>query len=196
MVKHITRGIALAVPLFLVITACSNDQKEVQRVVDDYEGPLRVQKNVEYTYTDSGIVQLTFIAPEALDFSHLEEEEAHLEFPQGIHVTFYGDSGVVETTIRANYAIQYIEDQEWKAEGDVVVNNAAGEMLETERLFWKQKTQRISSDVAVAITTKDSKIWGKGFDADQSMKDYEIHEVIGTIYLDETESDSLSAQGL
>lgn len=193
---YIRRGMTLVVPLFLVLAACSNDQQQVQKVIDEYDGPLRVQQNVEYTYTDSGVVKLIFEADKAIDYSHLEEDDAYLEFPDGIYVRFFNDAGQLETTLKADYAIQYIAESRWEAKGDVQVDNAKSEHLETEKLEWDQNTQRISSEEAVTITTPESKIWGKGFDADQNMNDYEIHEVIGTIYLDESEPDSTQTENL
>lgn len=189
------RGMALAVPLFLVLIACENDQRQVKQVVVEYDGPMRSQSGVTYTYTDSGLVVLEFTAPTAIDYSHLEQDP-YLEFPDGIDVKFYTDSGTVETQITANYAKRFIEDRVWIAEGDVHVWNAQEEELESEKLKWDEAEGRISSNVAVAISTPESKIWGKGFDADQNMNDYEIHEVYGTIFLDESETDSTSTPEL
>lgn len=194
--KYIMRGMAVAVPLFLVLTGCVNDQSEVKKVVNEYEGPLRVQTNVDYVYTDSGVVRLNFMAPKAIDYSHLEEDEAYLEFPEGIDVIMYTDSGTVETTLRADYAIQYIGQQRWEAEGGVHVENDKEEALSTEKLEWNMATHRISSDVAVTISTPDTKIWGKGFEADENMNDYEIHEIYGTIYLDETDTTKTDVENL
>lgn len=175
---------ATAVPLFLILLACQNDPKVVKEVMNEYDGPLRIQEGVTYTYTDSGLVVLEFTAPKAIDFSHLEED-AYLEFPEGIDVVFYNDSGVVENRITAKYAKRFIDERYWLATGDVHVRNIKDEELQSEELIWNEATQRISSEESVSITTEESKIWGKGFDADQNMNDYEIHEVYGTIYLDE-----------
>lgn len=180
---------AWAIPLFFILIGCENDPRVVKKVVNEYDGPLRTQADVAYTYTDSGKVVLHFTAPTALDYSHLEEE-AYFEFPDGIHVIFYNDTGAIETELTANYAKRFIEEHRWEAEGDVHVKNIEQEELESEQLTWDEADQRISSDVAVAITTPDSKIWGKGFDADQNMEDYKIHEVYGTIFLNEEQQDS------
>lgn len=186
--KNRLRGVAAAVPLFLILLACQNDPKVVKEVMNEYDGPMRIQEDVTYTYTDSGVVVLQFTAPKAIDFSHLEED-AYLEFPEGIDVTFYNDTGVVENRITANYAKRFIDDRYWLATGDVHVRNIKNEELQSEELIWNEATQRISSEESVSITTEESRIWGKGFDADQNMNDYEIHEVYGTIYLDEGESE-------
>ncbi len=183
------RGMAFAIPLFFVLVACKNDPKEVKEVVNEYDGPLRTQEDVTYTYTDSGIVILRFTAATAIDFSHLEEEP-YLEFPNGVHVIFYNDTGAVENEIMANYAKRFIEEHYWLATGDVHVKNDKGDELESEKLIWNEETQRISSDESVAISTPESKIWGKGFDADQNMEFYEIHDVYGTITLNEEAADS------
>ncbi|NVK27400.1 MAG: LPS export ABC transporter periplasmic protein LptC [Flavobacteriia bacterium] len=192
---RILRGIALAVPLFLILNACQNDPKVVKEVINEYDGPLRTQDDVTYTYTDSGVVVLRFQAAKAIDFSHLEDEP-YLEFPEGIDVTFYNDTGAVETHLTANYAKRFIEESRWEAEGDVHVVNSKEEELQSEKLEWDEGEERISSDDAVSISTPESKIWGKGFDADQHMNDYEIHEVYGTIFLNEEDNDSTSTPDL
>lgn len=189
------RGMARAVPLLFVLIGCTNDPQVVKEVVNEYDGPLRTQENVSYTYTDSGRVEMVFDAVEAIDYSHLEEEP-YMEFPKGVYVTFYNDTGAIENTLKANYAINYIDEARWEAQGDVEVNTIKKEQLNTEHLIWDQESQRIRSEKRVKITTPESIIWGMGFDADQNMRDYEIKDVTGTIYFDESKTDSTDTPGI
>lgn len=49
-----------------------------------------------------------------------------------------------------------------------------GDKLNTEELTWNQKTQKISSDKFVKITTRDEIIFGDGFESNQDLTNYKI----------------------
>ncbi len=62
----------------------------------------------------------------------------------------------------------------------VVVINSEGSELRTQKLFWNNKTQRVSSDEFVRIKTPNETIEGIGFESDQNLKNYKIYRVSGT----------------
>lgn len=62
----------------------------------------------------------------------------------------------------------------------VIVINNEGSELNTQKLFWENKTQKVSSDVFVTIKTPEETIEGIGFESDQNLKNYKIFKVSGT----------------
>mgnify|MGYP002275353359 CR=1 FL=1 len=72
--------------------------------------------------------------------------EPYTEFRKGIHIETYNDSThQVESSLTANYAILLEKQQLWEAKGNVRGHNAGGNQLETEQLFWNQKSKLVYS---------------------------------------------------
>lgn len=61
----------------------------------------------------------------------------------------------------------------------VVVVNKEGSVLKTSKLYWNNKTQKVSTDVFVKITTPKEDIEGIGFESDQNLKNYTVYKVTG-----------------
>lgn len=61
----------------------------------------------------------------------------------------------------------------------VTVVNKEGSVLRTSKLYWNNKTQKVSSDVFVKITTPKENIEGIGFESDQNLSNYTIYKVTG-----------------
>lgn len=157
--------------------------EDVKKVTSTYTGPLEVQKNIHYTYSDSARITTVLKAPEAHSYSQLEEP--YLEFIKGINVEFFDDSGQSESRITANYAIRYTEKKQWNARDSVVFVNQKGEKLNTDFLVWDEESGKIHSDDHVKITTPSQIIMGKGFESDQTFSYYKIYKVTGEIWLDD-----------
>lgn len=174
---------ALAVMLFLF--SCTNDPEEIKKVVIPQDLPMEETENLSLSYSDSGFVRLNLDAPKAEYYPNLEEPERR--FPEGIDVKFFDSFGREESRLQADYAIQFLNKGLWQATGNVIVVNKKGEQLNTEELFWNEKTEEIYSDVFVRLSTGQEVIMGEGFKADQTFENYEINKVTGTIEIEDEE---------
>ena len=67
----------------------------------------------------------------------------------------------------------------------MVTIDVDGDQLSSEHIIWTSKTQKISSDDFVKITTADEIIYGDGFEANQDFTDYKISHIKGVISIDE-----------
>ena len=72
-----------------------------------------------------------------------------------------------------------------EAKDGVVVINEKGEKLNTEHLVWDKKTEKITSDVFVKITTDSEVLMGEGLISNQDFTEYRILKPRGIINLDE-----------
>ena len=121
--------------------------------------------------------------------------EPYMEFRKGVEIQTYNDSTHrLESTLTANYAIYLEKQQLWEAKGSVVATNAEGRKLETEQLFWNQKTKRVYSNVDSKVTQGRDVIIGEGFEADEQFEDYTIRKPKGRVSVDVTPSDSTRNQ--
>ena len=117
--------------------------------------------------------------------------EPYMEFRKGVEIETYNDSTHrIESTLIANYAIFLEKQQLWEAKGSVVATNAEGRKLETEQLFWNQKTKRVYSNVDSKVTQGRDVIIGEGFEADEQFEDYTIRKPKGRVSVDVTPADS------
>lgn len=112
-------------------------------------------------------------------------KERYREFPEGIDVTTYSDStGAVESTLVADYAIEFIERELWEAKGNVVAINAEGQKLETQQLFWNRRTKKIYSNIDSRISKGDDVMVGVGFESDEEFRNWEFRKPRAKVMVD------------
>lgn len=179
--KYIFR-IPLAFAIGMFFFACENDVKEVEKFGVLENMPSQKGKNVEILYSKDGQIEFKLNAPV---LNRYVGEKPYNEMPSGVEVEVYDSLGNTTTHLTSNYAIDRDYEQIMIAKGDVVVINAEGEKLNTEELVWNQKTNMITSDVFVKITTGDQIIMGDGLESNQDFSRYKIKKIRGTINIDE-----------
>ncbi len=123
-------------------------------------------------------------------------KEPYMEFRHGIEIeTFKDSTAMTESTLRADYAIFWERRELWEAKGNVVAVNAQGQILETQQLFWNQRTHKIYSNVDTKVTQGSDIIIGVGFEADESFENFTFRRPRGTVTVDtdpvESAADSL-----
>lgn len=161
--------------------SCSNDIETVKALTEERNLPDQSGYNIETTYTDSGRLQGKLNAPEVQKYSR--KEEPYTEFPKGLKVSFYDSLGRPYAYIQAEYAIFYENKQLWEARHHVIAENPLkGEKLETEQMFWNQKTRLIYSDKFTRLTNADGDFVGDGgFEAFQDLSRWKLKGSSGTV---------------
>ena len=167
----------------LLLSSCENDMNVVNRITSDTAALKETGKDVEALYSDFGHVKAKLQAPV---MNHVNDpKNPYTELPSGVKLFFYNDSLIIQSQLTAGYGISYDKSDQMIARNNVVVTNSAGEKLETEELIWDQKTEKISSDKFVKITTKDEIIFGDGFESNQDISNYKIKKIRGTMQLNQ-----------
>jgi LPS export ABC transporter protein LptC len=172
--------------LLASLPACKSNIEKIREINDIQNIPSLRIENLNGRVTELGGLKVRFIAPELKQFYFAEEK--YTDFPKGIELYRYLDSTTVESSIVADYAINYEAKELWEATGNVVVKNLQGDELRTEKIFWDQKTKKVYTDALVNIidTQKGAVIFGKGLVSDESFTVYEIKEVFNSvIYVDD-----------
>lgn len=164
-----------------MLFACENDVKEVEKYDLSKRFPDQSIKNVEIIYSTNAEVAFQMNAPLMNDYSG---EKPYREMPEGVHIKIFDSLMNVTTELTANYAIDITHENRMEAEEDVVVKNDKGEQLNTEKLVWDKKTQKISSDVFVKITTENQVLMGEGLIANEDFTNYRILKPRGTINIE------------
>lgn len=173
------RGIAVlfgAVMLF----SCKNDIERVNELVDENVRPEMVGHQLELIYSDSARIKYKVETPEYIKTT--QGTEKYEEFPQGIYVVTFDETGKEIASIRARYAKKLEDEMLWEARDEVVVINAEGKKLETEQLFWDMKKEMIYSERYTKLTSDGQILEGNsGFKSDQNLNDPVFYGITGKV---------------
>lgn len=146
-----------------------------------YEGALSEAEDVVMHYTEKDFLKVMLKAKKVLEFQNGDQE-----FPEGLYLEFYDETGKISSTLRANSAYFFKEENKWRGRGKVEVNNVdKGEQLSTEELFWMPKTEKIFTDKFVTIKLQNEVIYGTGFEANQDLSNYQIKNPEGEFVVEE-----------
>jgi LPS export ABC transporter protein LptC len=170
-----------------MLFACKNDMKTIDSLTLAHDRPDETAHDVEMTYSDSGRIMIRLISPV---LNHYLGDEPYLEFPDGLHLLFYDSAMRVQSELTANYGINWENKKMMEVKDDVVIiNHKTHETLNTEHVIWDQTAKKIYSEVFVKRTTPDGVLYGKGFDADESLNSWKLRNVSGEFMYEETPSD-------
>lgn len=170
------RLVALLIPFF--IAACN--QSDFTEPLE-YEGPQRILEDVESYYTENNKMKVKLVAPLVYEF-----QTGDREFPEGLYLEFFDETGKLESTLRANEAYYFKKENQWRGRGKVEVKNMEkNEQLNTEELFWKPAEEKIFTDKFVTIRQQADVIYGQGLEAKQDMSDYIIKKPEGVFSVEE-----------
>jgi LPS export ABC transporter protein LptC len=139
------------------------------------EIPDQESWNSTVVFSDSGNVRAILYAHHISVYN----DRAYTLIDSGATVDFYKRGEKVSTlTGKRGKVLDATKDIE--IYDSVIVINKEGNILKTDKLFWNNKLQRVSSDAFVKIKTPKENIEGIGFESDQNLKDYTIFKVTGT----------------
>ncbi|RDI15860.1 LPS export ABC transporter periplasmic protein LptC [Flavobacterium sp. AG291] len=163
------KGIAVVTVAFIALLySCESNFKDVQRINSVAFSPSGETENINLKYTDSGKVKAVLVSPLMYDYSNLEY--GFNEFPKGVHVTLFDDSGK-KSYIESDYAITYEKTYIIDLQGNVKITTDDGNRLETEQLFYDRKNEWFYTEKKFKFTNKEgSLLEGPGVDFSKDFK--------------------------
>ncbi len=105
----------ISVILLLGLPSCST--KENKKLIV-YDGPLQEAQDIEMHYVEKNAVKMKMIAKK-----EQEMQNGDRDFPEGIYLEFYDALGNITSTLRADKAYYFKEDDKWRGRGKVEVKN-------------------------------------------------------------------------
>ena len=173
--------------LTLFLGGCENDIERINLLTDETEAPTIQGTNIRVIYSDSAKVKVQVLAPTYKQYPTVERP--YMEFEKGLEVYFYDDSAKIESELRADYTIYYMEEQLWHATGNVVAKNFEnGDALYTDELFWDEKEELIYSDSYTRVHSEETTLYGKkGFRSHQNLTNWQLIGSSGTINVQDEE---------
>lgn len=160
--------------LIIIFSACENKVAPPRTDLKSGEIPDQESWKSSVIFSDSGSVKAILNAGHISVFN----SKAYTLIDSGAIVDFYNRGEKVSTlTGKRGKVLDATKDIE--IYDSVVVVNKEGSILKTSKLYWNNKTQKVSTDVFVKITTPKEDIEGIGFESDQNLKNYTIYKVTG-----------------
>lgn len=168
--------------LCLLLSACHNDQKEIDALVNKSTLQEDHADNVTIIYSEAGKVKARLFAKEFI--RNEIARPPYTDMKKGLRVEFYNDSTKVENTLTARYARIYENQNNVLIRDSIVVVNKKGDMLNTEELVWNQKLQKFYTEKFVRITTPTQVMFGDGLEANEDFSWYQIKNLKGFVKVD------------
>lgn len=142
-----------------------------------YDGPLMEGEDVDMLYTEKDLIKVKMKAKKVNDLQNGDRE-----FPEGIYLEFFDETGKMTSTLVANQAYFFKQENKWRGRGKVEVKNIEkNQQLNTEELFWKPETKKIFTEKFVTIKTDSEILYGTGLDATENLSVYTITNPEGEI---------------
>ncbi len=165
------RGLLFSFSLLVSLLSCREGIDPKALAI--YEGPVNSAQNIHILHSDSAVLRSEITAPKQLEFAN-----GDLEFPEGIAIQFFNLKGQLETTMRADKGY-FLRDQNlYRGEGNVQVNNLPKDQrLQTEELFWNQAQRKIYTEKFVTIQERQTLFNGTGMEADDGFSSYKLKKV-------------------
>jgi len=140
-----------------------------------YDGPISSSINIYLVNSDSAIVRSEIKAGRQLEF-----QNGNMEFPEGIEIKFFTKEGALESTMVADRGYFIKDENLYRGEGDVQVENLIKDQsLKTELIFWNRARKKIYTDKFVTIREKETLFNGTGLEADDSFSNYKLKSPTG-----------------
>ncbi len=164
--------LCFVLPLFFTLSSCSSEETK-QPIL--YDGPLQEGEDILMYYTEKDRVKTLLKAKKIFEYQNGDQE-----FPEGIYLEFFDELGNITSTLKANDAFYFKEEDKWRGRGNVeVINIEKQQQLNSEELFWKPGTKKIFTDKFVTIKLEKEVLYGTGLEADQDLSNYSMKKIEG-----------------
>jgi LPS export ABC transporter protein LptC len=191
--KQGTRLMGVCLCSIVLMVACTGPKTEVaQDNINVDSLPSLYTRDVNTLISDSGITRYRIEAAAWYMYEGETHEDPYWYFPEGIYVEQFDSVFTTETMIEGDTAIYYKEQQLWRLDGNVHIENVEGRKFDTQRLYWNQKTRRIYSDVHIRITDDEEIIEGIGFDSNEQLTKYAIRRTTGIFTIERDTTTALN----
>lgn len=162
--------------------ACEGNFREVQKSVFSEFNPSGDADSIAIKYTDSGRIKSILESPKMLDYATVKYP--FTEFPKGVRVTLYDEKGT-PTFVTAKYAVSFKDTDLIDLQGSVKITNTAGQVFETEQLYFDQKNEWFFTEKRYKFSDPKGVSYGEGVDFSKDLKIINSQRVSGE--LDKTE---------
>lgn len=172
---HIALVSLLACALAGLLGCEEKVKPSILRDIDSQTLPNQESWNSTVVISDSGRVKAIIDA----GYIRVFDAQRQTLLSEGVIVRFFDEHGRQTSELHSREAKVDDGSNNLEAMGEVVVTSSDSTVLKTEHLFWDNVNQRIYTPDEVWITSPKETLQGKGFEAQQNLKNYRIFQVSG-----------------
>lgn len=162
----------------LLMSSCESNFREVQKSNFAEFTPSGEADSIDLKYTDSGKIKSILVSPKMLDYATVEFP--FTEFPKGLKVTMYDEKGK-KTFVTSKYAITFKNTDLIDLQGNVKITNEAGQLFETEQLYFDQKNEWFYTEKRFKFTDAKGFTYGEGVDFSKDFKIINSQRISGEV---------------
>lgn len=173
-----------AIVMLLLFSSCDGNKKVVGEAITERDSlPSMMTTGVVTLISDSGVTRYRMNAEEWSVYDR--KVPSHWAFEKGVYLEQFDSVFQVEASVKSDTAYFYDKEKLWKLIGNVDIKNRKGERFNTELLFWNQATQKVYTDKFIRIQQPDRIINAYGFESNEQMSIYTLHNITGIFYVDD-----------
>ncbi|NKI31682.1 LPS export ABC transporter periplasmic protein LptC [Croceivirga thetidis] len=188
-------AIATVFTVALLFGACQDKYKRVGEEASARIFPQGIAENFTVTYTemteplssqDSSLSKVVFTLRSPRNENYDNLEFGHQIFPNGVEVDFFDKQGR-KSTVVADYGILYSDTNVIDLQGNVLITNHDGKMLETPQLYWDRTNKWIFTEAKFTYTNpEDGTVMdGEGMDFNNDFTYFNAHKTYGLMTITE-----------
>ena len=176
---HKIINISVTVFTVTLFFGCQSNFKDIQRInVSEFMASGEAD-SVNLKYTDSGRIKAIMVSPKMLNYGTVLYP--FTEFSKGIEVTLFDQNGK-KNYIRSDYAIKFDGTEIIDMQGNVRMTSEGGQYLETEQLYYDQKSEWFFTEKKFKFTDPNKgETQGDGLDFSKDFKRINFQKVSGVI---------------
>ncbi len=184
--------LAITAVIASIVVSCKNRIGEAEKL-DLGKTPTQRIYDMFAVQTENGAVAMRI---ESNLMEHYDTDTASFDaFPLGLSVYGYTEEGLLESVIVADDARHIVpkakdRDEIWEAFGNVILHNVIEqETMETDTIYWDQKTKEIYTDCYVKMYSRQGFLQGFGMRSDDHVRNsilYKPFDGYGVVVQDST----------
>lgn len=187
-VVHYSRTIAALSVVLLLLSSCGKGSKQFGQAVTSRDSmAIMSTSGVTSMISEDGILKYRITAEEWNMFDRMDPP--YWAFEHGLFVEVLDSAMNVTSSIKADTAYYYSNDEKWELRSSVHAENQNHEMFDTQLLFWDQRRETVYSDEFISIRQLDQVIYGHGFESNQDFTRYSIRRTEGMFAVSEEEEE-------
>ncbi|MEZ4651798.1 MAG: LPS export ABC transporter periplasmic protein LptC [Candidatus Eisenbacteria bacterium] len=168
--------------------ACGSEETPVGGPID---GPDRARQIVENAVMrETSVKGLLYVLRSDRVLSYEEDEPTEL---RGVTLHFYDGDESVRSILTSRRGHIEAKSDLLVAEDSVVVVTPEGDRLETERLEWDPKTERVRTDLPFILYRVEDVVTGIGIEADPDLGSYSVSKELRAVVRDAPDLEEIDA---
>ena len=156
--------------------------KDISRF-DRKDPPSQIIRDARVWRSEYGRLQMELTSPLIVQY---RQPDTRTHYPQGVNLCFYDSQRQLQTTISANKAISY-DDQDilYARDSVVIIDHTNSDTIYLEDITWKSKEDVIYSNRPVRAVNGARLTFGDSFVSDAKLTNLRIKRQRGTIEFEE-----------